>query len=109
MDLMWPSTINDKWDHIIEKLRDFENMTWQGIKQQTHDYDGKSSSHRIAIDDFSKEAITRYNEIFHEQNRQNFLFSLRLTNKERLFGVLEEGVFSIVWYDANHIVCPSLK
>lgn len=93
------------YEKIILKLSDFEGMTWKEITRQTHD-NGSSSNHFINIDSLSHEAQKRlYSmKIFIDQ-----IFSLRLNNKVRLIGILENGTFRILWYDENHEICPSKK
>lgn len=78
-------------------------MTWRNITLQTHDR-GRSSNHFINIDSLSREAQKRLESmnIFVDQ-----IFSLRLNNKVRLLGILENGTFRIIWYDENHEICPS--
>ena len=37
------------------------------------------------------------------------VFSLRLTETLRIYGILENGVFNVLWYDPNHEICPAVK
>jgi len=92
---------------ILKKLADFERMTWSDILKQTHDK-GKSSNHFISIDEMVKRAQNRLFELNLNQYFDN-IFSLRLNNTERLFGILTDGIFNILWYDSNHQICPSTK
>jgi predicted DNA-binding transcriptional regulator AlpA len=39
----------------------------------------------------------------------NDLFSLRLSSLERLWGLRSNDVFSVLWWDPNHQICPSPK
>jgi hypothetical protein len=36
------------------------------------------------------------------------LVSLRLSARERVWGILAEGVLELLWWDPDHKVCPSL-
>ncbi len=84
-------------------------MTWHDIISATKG--GMSSegskSHSISIDRLCIKAQKRLREGLHiyEDN----IFSLRLSGKERVFGILTLGVFRIIWYDPNHEICPIEK
>ncbi len=95
------------YDFIITKLISFERMTWREICRQTHDM-GKSSSHFLSISAMTKEAQQLIEECQYQEYEGSF-FSLRLDNKQRLIGILTEGVFYILWYDQNHEVALSNK
>lgn len=98
---------DDIYETIITKLAAFEGMTWQAIQGTSGGRKNGTNNHFIPIEDFSPEAKRRAREIFKDGTSE--LFSLRFTNKERLFGILEAGVFYIIWFDRNHKVCPSNK
>lgn len=67
----------------------------------------KTRNHHVSVRDFIPEAQKRLAGIFNEEYQE--LYSLRLSGKERLWGIIEGGVFYIVWYDKHHEVCPSEK
>lgn len=107
-------TIHDRWSigkcssiykEIIEKLISYEGMTWAEIQASSG---GKSAGHGTNnhfenISDLCAEAQKRANEIHLLEDQ---LFSLRLTGRSRLYGVLSDGTFSLIWYDTNHEICP---
>lgn len=99
------SSCKDICNKILFKLKSFEEMTWDAILKQTHD-DGKSSNHYLNIEDLSKDASEKLARLHVDFE---LLFSLRLQNTERLIGLLDDGVFHIIWYDQNHEVCVSTK
>jgi hypothetical protein len=35
------------------------------------------------------------------------LLSLRLSGKQRVWGILSEGVAALLWWDPDHRICPS--
>lgn len=37
------------------------------------------------------------------------VFSLRINGKHRLIGILEDGVFYVIWNDKEHDICASSK
>ena len=88
-------------EHILPKLREIENMSWTNIIQSE-----KHKSHNVEIGSLTKKA---QNELQELKIYQDELFSLRLTSKKRLWGILEEGVLNILWYDPEHEICPSNK
>lgn len=81
---------------ILEKLVDFEGQTWCEIKGR--------NNHFINVSSMTKGAQNRLKEL---RIIEDELFSLRLNGKCRLFGILDDGVFYIVWYDFAHEICPS--
>ena len=95
-------------DNILSKLISYEGMTWGG---DTISFRGKSvgngtNNHFEYIANMSKDAQRRAKDIHLDVDQ---LFSLRLTGKERLYGVLNNGVFSVLWYDSEHEIYPSAK
>jgi hypothetical protein len=91
---------------IFEKLKDFEKMTWNDIYQTSGGRSSGTNNHKIRVDKLVKEAQKRLQELKIETDE---VFSLRLNGKLRLFGLLENGVFKILWRDDNHEICPSIK
>lgn len=85
---------------VLTKLRDFESMTWLEI-------DGPTGSHGVALHRLSRQAQQRLTEI--RQDDAAELFSLRITGKRRVWGILDEHVLRILWWDPGHQVCPSPK
>ena len=69
--------------------------------------DAKKQNHNVSVDDLVKEAQDRLTEIFSEQLDE--LTSLHLTDKGRFLGKINEGVKDLLWWDAEHRVCPSHK
>jgi hypothetical protein len=84
---------------IDGKLASFETMTWQAIKQ--------AESHSIAVDAIAKEARDRLAEIRQEDIDE--IFSLRVSGKQRIWGILDRNRLKILWWDPEHKVCPSHK
>ncbi|MCM1439936.1 MAG: hypothetical protein NC131_12155 [Roseburia sp.] len=85
---------------FISKLKNFESRLWSDIISD------RDRNHFIEIYKLAKCAQKRCDEICLVCDE---LFSLRLSGRERLFGVIEDGVFYIIWYDKDHEICPSLK
>ena len=92
-------------EKIFPKLLQFESMTWDEIRQQTHGGKGKSSSHNIDVDDLNPKAKERL-KILKFDDRDK-IYSLRLEGTVRIFGFKELNYLDIIWIDLNHEVCPS--
>ena len=95
-------------EEISKKLSSYEKMSWaeiDGTSKSGTDSKG-SRNHFISVNDMIKQARTRLDKLhltFEEY------YSIALTGKERLWGILSDGIFYILWYDQNHEVCPSIK
>jgi len=87
------------WGDIIDKLKHFETMSWDSII--------RNGSHNIEVNRLIPEAQGRLRELRLDDLEE--LFSLHLNGKKRIFGILENGILSILWYDPNHELCPSQK
>jgi len=85
---------------ILSHLADFEGMTWQQIKQQAGGRRHGTNSHSLKLDGFSKDAKDRLKEL--KLDDQDVLFSLRLTNTTRLYGIRQGRTLSLLWHDPYH-------
>ena len=86
---------------IREKLAQFETMTWRDIIQ-------RCNGHHHYISDLDKilaPARERLNAIGYRDTDQ--LFSLRLTGRQRVWGILDLGVFTVLWWDPEHEIYPT--
>ena len=88
---------------IREKLANFETQTWAEILVQA-----KKQHHSVRVVDLSKDARDRLALLFHGDADVDELVSLRLSGKERVWGILHQGILSLLWWDPEHTVCPSL-
>ena len=102
------NTVNNLYDTIISKLRDFEGMTWDEIIKASGGRSQGNNNHFENISSLIPEAQRRWSDIKLDEYDQ--IFSLRLTGTQRLYGILENGVFQIVWFDPSHeIYCTKKK
>jgi len=85
------------------RLSGFESMTWSEIL-----IDGKKFNHSVSIAQLCKEARDRLNLMFRGNIDVEELVSLRFSGKERVWGILDNGVLSLLWWDPQHQVCPAL-
>lgn len=95
-------------EHIVFKLQDFETMKWQEILDASG---GKSeghgnNSHWIKTGELSREAKGKILENKYLEDYEK-IFSLRLSGKERLLGVVDLDMFFVLLYDAKHKIAPS--
>ena len=81
-------------------------MTWGKIKLATGVKRIGTNSHYLKISDLSKAAQNRAREI---KLYEDEVFSLRINGKHRLIGILEDGVFYVIWNDKEHDICASSK
>ena len=94
-----------KINDLVEKLCEYETMTWAEIDSASKSSKG-SRNHFIKVDRMDKKARERLDELHLTYDEY---YSIALTGKARLFGVLESGIFHVLWYDQNHEVCPTIK
>ena len=106
----------DKWgfihvdninETIINKLKDYEGMTWDEIIKETGGKKHGNNNHYENISDLIPEAQNRWKELHLEEYDR--IFSLRLTGLQRLYGILLNGVFKIVWFDPKHEIYKTQK
>lgn len=80
------SKLNDS-EHlkIIKLLHGFEKMNWNQIRQAAGGRSSGTNNHSLSIDGFTKEAQKRLEHLKLDDNDE--LFSLRLNNTLRLYGI----------------------
>lgn len=96
-----------KWDKVIEALGGYERMTWGEIECANGGRKSGSNSHFLPIDGCSPEARKRIKELKLNLDGigEDSVFSLRITSKHRLIGVLhDDGTFYAIWNDLDHKV-----
>lgn len=98
----WHGLEKVKTEEIRKKLSQFENKTWNTILANEGD-----RNHFIAKDNLCKKARDRLAEI--GQDDVDAVLSLRLSGKERIYGILDMAVLKLLWWDPNHQICPAPK
>lgn len=91
---------NKLFEEVITKLKDLEGMNWNEIMQASGGRSHGTNSHFEDVSALIPEAQKRWQKLGLEEYDQ--VFSLRLTGTHRLYGILSDGVLSIIWYDQNH-------
>lgn len=98
----WHILERAKLEEILGKLRDFERLTWNEILVRN-----KERNHSVPVIKLCKGARDRLQEL--KLDDVDELVSLRLSGAERVWGIRYSAVLSLLWWDPNHNVCPSLK
>lgn len=93
-------------EEILDKLISFEGQTWAEIQSASGGRRNGTNSHFEDIAILCKDAQRRIEELHLDIDQ---VFSLRLTATLRIYGILENGVFNVLWYDPNHEICPAVK
>lgn len=105
----------DKWSiyhcknfcsDILDKLIAFEGLTWSEIQSASGGRSHGTNHHSIKLCDMVKEAQNRAREINLDVDE---LFSLRLGGTKRLYGIINNGAYYIIWYTDEHDICLSHK
>lgn len=87
---------------VIKGLCAFEQMTWTALKSQSG---GKAAGrgtnhHLLPINNFTKDAKNRLQLL--KLDDIDELFSLRIGNTVRLYGIKDGRVLRFVWHDPHH-------
>ncbi len=89
----------DEHKKIIERLAALETMEENDLRE--------SGCHPIELHQLSKDAQDRLSQIRHDD--LDSLYSLRIDGKTRIFCIHHGSIMRVLWYDPNHLVCPSVK
>ncbi len=96
----WHKADGNKLIEIQQRLANFEPLTWKEMFTQRS---GKYA-HPIAINELDKKARDRLTERKIDDVEQ--LICLRVSKKERIWGVLDNGILNLIWWDPEHQVYP---
>lgn len=92
--------VHDFWE-ISEKLKSFEQKKWSYIAANS------DRDHQIPFTDLKdfaqKAAIKKRLEQF------DGIWSFHLSGIQRLWGVKAGDYFMVIWWDPEHLICPSIK
>jgi hypothetical protein len=98
----WQNLDATKIQVIHTKLSGFESMTWREIL-----LDSKKQNHTVPVQNLCKSARDRL--IILNLDDLDEITSLRLSGTERIWGVINQGIMELLWWDPNHEVYPSIK
>jgi hypothetical protein len=74
-------------------------MTWREILT-----DGRKQNHFIGVWQICMDAQRRLEDLGYGDLKR--ILSLRLSARERIWGVMEAGVLAVLWWDPDHTVYP---
>jgi hypothetical protein len=98
----WHKTSPDEVWQVRQRLANFESMTWKEILSQ-----GGYRNHFIGRDRLCDDAKGRLVAL--GQDDIDSVMSLGVTQKGRVFGIMEHNVLKVLWWDPDHLVCPMEK
>lgn len=93
---MSPAEIGD----VLKRFQSLESMTWAAIE-------AGAGSHFVELGDLCKDAQDRLVAI--GQDDAGSLFSLRISGRQRVWGIREGQTLRVLWWDPKHEVCSSTK
>lgn len=96
----WSHISGEKLREVMDKLKSHESRRLAEIFR-----DAKHHNHPIALEDLSKEARARLEELALDDI--DCVHTLRLSGAERIIGWRFENVYYVIWWDPEHRVCPS--
>ncbi|HSX03291.1 MAG TPA: hypothetical protein VLG76_01030 [Rhabdochlamydiaceae bacterium] len=83
---------------LLHKLFDSQKLTWQQLYQR--------GSHLIKVRDIISNARKRLINL--QKDDLDELYSLRLTGTKRIWGIKENNILWLLWWDPKHEICPSI-
>jgi len=81
------------------KLSNFETQTWKDIITRSQNH-----HHFMPVTKICESAQNRLSALHLEDT--DALFSLRLSGAERIWGLLDNGILLVLWWDPFHLVYP---
>ena len=95
----WHRIPGDKLHEIRCKLGGFEGQTWGDIIMKS-----QNNHHFMPLPKICVDAQAHLNALRLEDT--DALFSLRLSGVQRIWGILDNGVLLLLWWDPFHLVYP---
>ncbi|ASN38863.1 hypothetical protein CGQ24_07450 [Arthrobacter sp. 7749] len=91
---------------LLHLLSEVSACTWREIKDMKFNSKKRTRAlhHFQPVESICEEARKRLEQI--GRGDQEEVFRLRHGNLIRVWGVVEGPVFSILWYDRDHAICP---
>lgn len=80
-------------------LKNYSSMTWAMICSNN------KRDHAVECDHLCKRARDRLLDL--SLDDVDALFRFRLNGTHRLWGIRDRNVFRVIWWDPDHVVCPS--
>jgi len=99
-DWGWDKLKAHQWKDILRHLISFEGMTWAALKQQAGGRRRGTNHHSLDVVGFNKTAQDRLKHL--KLDDYESLFSLRINNTLRLYGIRDGRVLRLLWHDPFH-------
>lgn len=88
---------------LLSKLKNFETMT---LGEIFHGASGNNQAGKqYAISSIIPKAQSRLSQL--QLDDSDVVHRLQIDGKKRLYGILRDNLFSILWWDPWHEICPS--
>lgn len=101
----WSWATSSDADVMLEFMCQVSKLTWAEIHAERFG-GGNLRHHEQDIDTVCIEAQARITELGHDQRFER-LYRFGVGSRKRLWGFATEGVFYVLWWDANHQVYPT--
>jgi hypothetical protein len=98
----WDAIDRDDMKQVIAHFKSLESMTWSDILVAS-----RKHNHHCDVARMSRNAQACIEEDW--QGGVDDVLTIRLTNKKRVWGILEGAIVYLLWWDPEHDVYPSLK
>ena len=106
-DAGWSWPAGDEAGSVLGFLCDTAKRTWKEIRgDQTGRRDRHRKHHEMQFDSVCTAAQERIRTLRLDETFDEF-FRFCLGGKPRLWGFVRDHVFYVLWWDAEHQVCPT--
>lgn len=95
----WDNLESSHLQDLLQKIIHSQKLTWQDLREH--------GSHLVDVSKLISDAQKRLREIGKDDLDQ--LYSLRLSGQRRIWGIKENNILWLLWWDPLHSVCLSLK
>lgn len=89
---------------LFDSLKKRESTIWSVLLTQSGGRTHGTNSHHVEVYKLTDEAQKRAVELGIDEDE---LFSLRIDGTHRVWGILQDGILDVIWFDRDHSVCPS--
>lgn len=96
----WQNLDMATMQQIIAKLRQFESMTLNEVFHR-----GDDPGKWYSLSQLPAAARTRLQQLNHDD--ADSIHRLRVGGSERIYGLLTDDVFHLLWWDPDHTVYPA--
>lgn len=98
----WNNLSKEQFIDVLKFLQSFEKQTWAEVKQTSGGRSKGTNHHSLEISEFYKRARDRITELKLDRFIGDTLFSIRINNCTRIYGLREEEFCRIIWHDPHH-------